>query len=216
MRSARWVCAHVASGALLLPAAFAVHQLRYMLAYGAASGSELERTGHSYLHSAVPWLVMMLALAAGGFLRALGRAFSRQATARRYGLSFVALWVVCTGALVAIFAGQELLEGVFATGHPAGLSGIFGYGGWWAVPASACIGLVLAACFHGARWIVHAVARRATQPHWASRLRESVAPYPSESFTLTPAPLRSGWSTRGPPGRRASGSCLTSRRVGLS
>jgi hypothetical protein len=190
-----------------------VHQLRYMLAYGAASGPELERTGHSYLHSIVPWLIMLLAWAAGGFLRALGLAFSRQTTVKRYGLSFVALWVACTGALVVIFAGQELLEGVFATGHPAGPSGIFGYGGWWAVPASACIGLALAACFHGACWIVDAVARRAARPHWASRLRQPLAACLAESFTLTPAPLLSGWSTRGPPSQRASGSCLTSRRV---
>ena len=43
--------------ALLPPAAFAVHQLRYMLAFGGHAGIELQRTGHSYLHSVVPWLV---------------------------------------------------------------------------------------------------------------------------------------------------------------
>ena len=43
--------------ALLPPAAFAVHQLRYWLAYGSRAGIELQRTGHSYLHSVVPWLV---------------------------------------------------------------------------------------------------------------------------------------------------------------
>lgn len=199
MRRTRLVGARATAGALLAPAAFAVHQLRYMLAYGAATGPELQRTGHSYLHSVVPWLIMLLAVAAGGVLRDLGRAFARQTTPKRYSLSLVALWAACTGALVAIFAGQELLEGVFATGHPAGLSGIFGYGGWWALPAAACIGLVLAAVFHGARWIVDAVARRATQPQRAARLPESVAARSSRSFTLTPAPLLAGWSSRGPP-----------------
>ena len=43
---------------------------------------------------------------------------------------------------------------MFATGHPAGLTGIFGYGGWWAIPAALCVGLVLAAVFHGARWVL--------------------------------------------------------------
>jgi hypothetical protein len=205
MRRARHVCVRAASGALLPPAAFAVHQLRYMLAYGAATGPELERTGHSYLHSAVPWLIMLLALTAGTFLRALGRAFSRQTTVGRYGLSFVALWITSTTALVVIFAGQELLEGIFAAGHPAGLSGIFSYGGWWAVPAAACIGLVLAALFHGARWIVDEVARRATRTHRVRRLR-AVPATPSRSFRLTPEPLLAGWSTRGPPVSRASGS----------
>jgi len=39
---------------VLMPAAaFAVHQLRYYLAYGSAAGAELQRTGHSYLHSVV-------------------------------------------------------------------------------------------------------------------------------------------------------------------
>jgi hypothetical protein len=193
------VGARAASGALLPPAAFAVHQLRYMLAYGAATGPELQRTGHSYLHSAVPWLIMLLALAAGGLLRGLGRAFARQTTAKRYSLSLVALWAACTGALVVIFASQELVEGMFAAGHPAGLSGIFGYGGWWALPAAACIGLVLATAFHGARWIVNAVARRAAQPQRAARLPKSAAMRSSRSFTLTPAPLLAGWSSRGPP-----------------
>ncbi len=198
MRRTRRICGRAASGALLLPAAFAVHQLRYMLAFGAGTGPELERTGHSYLHSVVPWLILLVALAAGGFLRALGRAFSRQTTVRRYSLSFVALWVACTGALVAIFAAQELLEGVFATGHPTGLSAIFGYGGWWALPTAACVGLVLAACFHGARWIVEAVACRAAQDRASRPPAPSAAPV-SQLFRLTPDPLLSGWSTRGPP-----------------
>ena len=38
--------------ALLPPAAFVVHQLRFMLAFGGGAGAELQRTGHAYLHSA--------------------------------------------------------------------------------------------------------------------------------------------------------------------
>lgn len=206
MRSARSVCARAASGALLLPSAFAVHQLRYLLAYGAASGAELQRTGHSYLHSVVPWLVMLLALAAGGFLRAMGQAFSGQTSVRRFSLSFTALWVACTGALVAIFAGQELLEGWFATGHPAGLAGIFGYGGVWAVPAAVCIGLVLAAVFHGARWIVDEIARRAADARPAAPLNDPLPARGERPFKLAPDPLLAGWSARGPPTRPARGS----------
>ena len=36
------------------PAAFAVHRLRYLIAYDGSAGVELKRTGHSYLHSVVP------------------------------------------------------------------------------------------------------------------------------------------------------------------
>ena len=47
---------------------------------------------------------------------------------------------------------------------PLGLAGIFGYGGWWAVPAAVCVGLVLAAVFHGARWVLDEVAQRRERP----------------------------------------------------
>jgi len=198
MRRTRLMGARAASGALLPPAAFAVHQLRYTLAYGSGSGAELERTGHSYLHSVAPWLIMLLALAVGGFLRTLGRAFSRQTTARRYGLSLVALWLVCSGALVAVFAVQELLEGWLLVGHPAGLSGVFGFGGWWAIPSALCIGLVLAAAYHGARWMVAAVARYAAR-RGGRRMPEAVAVPRQRSMILVPVPLLAGWSTRGPP-----------------
>ncbi len=141
-------------------AAFAVHQLRYLLAFGGGAGAELQRQGHSYLHSAVPWLVLALALTGGAFLSSLGRALAGQRTVVRYGISLLGLWLACTTCLVAIYSGQELLEGLFATGHPAGLAGVFGAGGWWAVPAAACVGLVLAALLHGARWLLGEVAAR--------------------------------------------------------
>ena len=60
--------------ALVPVAAFAVHQLRFWLAFGANAGLELTRKGHSYLHSLVPWLVLVIGFAVGGFLWALGRA----------------------------------------------------------------------------------------------------------------------------------------------
>ena len=127
----------------LMPAgAFAVHQLRYWLAFHGHAGVELQRQGHAYLHSLVPWIVLVIALVAGAFLRALGRAFGGRCSLPRYTLSFAALWLACTASLVAIFVCQELLEGLFATGHPAGLAGVFGYGGWWSIPAAIAVGLV--------------------------------------------------------------------------
>lgn len=185
--------------ALLPPSAFAVHQLRYLLVYGSASGEELQRTGHAYLHSVVPWLVTLIALTAGWFLRSVGRAFSGQTSRARFTLSFTGLWLACAASLVAIFAGQEFLEGLFATGHPAGLAGIFGYGGWWAIPAALCVGLVLAAVFHGARWVVKEIARR-----YAGRIPLSGSAVPAvrrprDVLLAPPMPLLAGWSSRGPP-----------------
>ncbi len=183
---------------MLPPAAFAVHQLRYLLAYRGGAGLELQRTGHSYMHSVVPWMVLLLGLAAGCLLRALGRAFTDQTSAARFTISFTGLWSACTGALVGIFVCQELLEGMLATGHPAGLVGVFGYGGWWALPAALCMGLVLAAIFHGARWVIDEVIRRcADQATHARRMPAAIAP--RDLPVRAPTPLLAGWSSRGPP-----------------
>ncbi len=186
------------SGAALLPpAAFAVHQLRFVLAFGSGASAELQRTGHSYLHSVIPWLVVLVALVVGIFLLALGRALAGQTSAARFTVSFAGLWLACAAALVLIYCVQEFLEGVLVVGHPAGLVGIFGYGGWWAIPVAACIGLVLAAVFHGARWLLDETAARrrvvvvrrtpVAQPCWEG------------FFAPVPAPLAGGWSGRGPP-----------------
>jgi hypothetical protein len=190
----------LAHAALLPPAAFAVHQLRYLLAYGGQAGSELERTGHSYLHSAVPWIVVLLALVAGGFLRALGRAFAGHTSLSRYTTSLTGMWLACFACLLAIFACQEFLEGLFASGHPVGLEGIFGYGGWWSIPAALGVAVVLAAWFHGARWVLREVARRragsrAVRPGLALRVVR-----PRDVVVARLAPLVGGWSGRGPPG----------------
>jgi hypothetical protein len=185
---------------LLMPAgAFAVHQLRYWLAFGSHAGLLLERQGHSYLHSVVPWIVLLLAVAAGLFLRTLGRALSGEWTVPGYSLSFAGLWLACASTLLALYAGQELLEGLASAGHPAGLAGVLGYGGWWAIPSSACIGLVVCALLHGGRWLCHVAQRLAgggiPQPH---RRRVGARP-PVDILLLRLAPLAGGWSGRAPP-----------------
>lgn len=179
-------------------AALGVHELRYLLAYGSHASLALQRQGHAYLHSIAPWIVLTLGLALGGFARALGRAWSGERTAGRYALSLVGLWLVCTISLLVTYAAQETLEGLFATGHAAGWTAIFGFGGWWAVPASLCVGLVLAAAYHGARWVLATVARR------AHRRRSIVGaapalPFPAALYPPRLAPAAGGWTGRGPP-----------------
>jgi len=191
--------ARVGQVALLPPAAFAVHQLRYLLAFGGSAGIVLQRTGHSYLHSVAPWIVLAVALVVGGFLRQLGQAFAGQKTVPRYTVSLGAMWLACSISLVAIFASQEFLEGMFATGHPAGLAGIFGYGGWWSIPAAMSVGLVLAAWFHGARWVLREVVRRRARPPAAWVGPALVLPRPRAAAVSRLAPLIGGWSGRGPP-----------------
>jgi hypothetical protein len=184
----------------LMPAgAFAVHQLRFWLAFGTRAGAELQAQGHSYLHSVVPWIVLLLAISVGVFLRALGRALGGHCSLPRYTLSFSALWLVCTACLVAIYGTQEFLEGLFATGHPGGVIGIFGYGGWWSVPAALAVALVLTAVFHGARWVLREVAERRGRQIVTARVRAVVAGAPRDALLPRLAPLAEGWSGRGPP-----------------
>lgn len=191
----RWI----APVALMPAAAFAVHQLRYWLAFGSQAGYELQRQGHSYLHSVVPWLVLLVAIATGAFLRAVGRAFGGDCAVSRWTVSFAALWLLCWACLVAIYVIQESLEGLLATGHPGGLVGIFGYGGWWAIPVAAAVGLVLAAVFHVARWVLAEVWERYGQ-RTTRTLRPIRTPLPLDVVVPRLAPLAGGWSSRGPPG----------------
>jgi hypothetical protein len=187
---------------LVPAAAFAVHQLRYSLAYGSRASAELQIQGHSYLHSVAPWIVVLIALWVGVFLRALGRAFGGQYSFSRLTVSFAGLWLVCAGSLVGIYAFQEFLEGLLLAGHPAGLVGIFGYGGWWAIPASGAVGLVLAAVFHGAGWVLKEVAERYCRELPPTQHRPTTTPLPRAVLVPAPAPLADGWSGRGPPGPR--------------
>jgi hypothetical protein len=186
--------------AALVPAgALAVHQLRYMLAFGGGASAELARQGHSYLHSLVPWIVLLIGGAVGGFLWALGRAMRGQRSLPRYTLSLAALWIVCSACLIAIYVAQEFLEGLFATGHPAGLVGIFGYGGWWAIPAAVCVGLVLATIFHGARWVLDEIAQRRIGDLGGVLARPARPARRSDVWLPRLSPLAEGRSSRGPP-----------------
>jgi hypothetical protein len=186
--------------ALVVPAAaMAVHQLRYQLAFGGGAGMELQRQGHAYLHSLVPWAVLGLGLAVGAFLSAVGRALAGQTSASRYGISLLGLWLICSACLITIYAGQELLEGLVATGHPAGVAGVFGYGGWWAVPAAVCVGLVLAALLHGARWVLEEVAGRRGRPALRPATPANRRSRPADIDLPRLAPLALGWCGRGPP-----------------
>ena len=184
---------------LLAPAAFTVHELRYLMAFGPNAGIELQRQGHSYLHSVAPWIALVAALVAGAFLRALGRAFSGRTSVCRLSISFATLWLACTACLVAIYIGQEFLEGVLAAGHPTGWIGVFGYGGWWAIPVAVCVGLVLAAVYHAADWVLGEVSRRWAASRTRRPRRVAPARRPPVVAVPQPAPVAGGWSGRGPP-----------------
>lgn len=113
-----------------------MHQLRYVAAHGGDAQHALDRSGHEYLAMVEPLIGLAIAFLVGHLLwRALAGNRGRRAVRRRE------LIVQFAVALVTVFAAQELLEGQLAAGHASGLEGVFGSGGWLAVPLA-----ILTAC----------------------------------------------------------------------
>jgi hypothetical protein len=163
-RTARNVLA--GRGFMLFPAAaFAVHQLRYQLAYGHRAGAALSASGHGYLTSLAPWVALLLALAAGSFLARVARAAAGRSESRPQR-AFAALWALSSIGLLAAYSIQETLEGFFAAGHPGGFEGVFGHGGWWAVPLAFLAGLVVALLLRLAAAVVGTVGRTIPLPRY--------------------------------------------------
>jgi hypothetical protein len=183
-------------GLLLLPVgAYVVHQLRYRIAYGSHAGAQLAAQGHSYLDSFAPWLVLLLGLAVGSFLARLAQAATTGRSAPQRSLA--GLWAAATVGLVGIYAVQELLEGFFAAGHPGGLAGIFGHGGWWAAVVAVVVGAAIALVLRAADAAVEAVAttrRRVARVDVVAVVRRLARGTPP------PSPLASAHAGRGPPG----------------
>jgi hypothetical protein len=125
-------------------AALVVHQVRYTLAYGSQASSELADQGHAYLTSLVPWIVVLVAIGLGRFVARLAHALATGRADRR-ARPLLRLWATTAFGLIAIYALQELLEGLFASGHPPGFAGVFGHGGWWSIPAAIAVSLATVA-----------------------------------------------------------------------
>jgi hypothetical protein len=138
MRSSSIIAQRLRLASLLALGAFALHQLRYLLAFGGDSGRTLGEHGHDYLVSAVPVLaaLVLAALLATALRVRFGPGLTDGSWSRRI--------IFCTAALLVIYAGQELLEGMFAGGHPAGAAALLGGGGWVALPLALVVGSLVA------------------------------------------------------------------------
>jgi hypothetical protein len=187
---------------VLLPAgALLVHQLRYWLSYGSQTSNELGAQGHAYLGSLVPWIVMLLAAALGWFLTRLARA-SRFGSDGVKARPFLRLWTTTGSGLLGIYALQEFLEGLLAEGHPAGLVGIVGHGGWWAVPAAAVVAGVIVALLRVGRTLERLVSR--SRPRLERRVVDVVRQWPATLFLVARPPLAYAAAGRAPPARLRS------------
>ena len=191
-------------GAALMPAAaLAVHQLRYELAFGANANHVLMAQGHAYLASLTPWIVLLTTLSVGATLGTLAQRWAgaprRSGPRRAAGLG---VWLAAALALLAIYSGQELLEGLLATGHPGGLAGVFGDGGWWALPLALLAGGVLALALRGVR-AAEQVLAAASPARGLAQLRaralDALLVRPAAPQLVAPAPLARAAAGRAPP-----------------
>jgi hypothetical protein len=183
------------SGVLLLPAAsVAVHQARYWLAYGRRANAELAAQGHSYF----PWSILALGLAAGLFLRRAAQVMRAGRDARVGRRSTAAIWLATWGVLIAIYATQETLEALFATGHPGGWAAVIGHGGWWAIPVAAAIAGVVTALLRLGRAILLVAA---AAPRRFQLVASTSARTPAGVAAAIRRPLASAAAGRAPPSR---------------
>jgi hypothetical protein len=187
-------------GAALMPAAvLAVHQLRYLLAFGGDAKAKLASEGHAYLASLAPLAAVLVAIGAGVFLAGLARARREGEAGDEAGRSFLWIWLAAAAALLGIYTAQELLEGLLCSGHPGGLLGVFGEGGLWAVPLALAFGAVVAGALRFAaaarRWAA-ALGREEAHPP-AARPRRSRRP--DDVFRPALAPLALAAAGRAPP-----------------
>jgi hypothetical protein len=177
-------------------AALVVHQARYTLAYGTRANAELAAQGHSYLHSLVPWTILALGIGASLFLRRAAQATRTGHSGTFTRLSATALWAITTGGLVAIYALQETLEALSSSGHPAGVSGVLGHGGWYAVPAAAVVALAVVGMLRLGRAVLH-LATRLAPP--AGRASAPALRAPFSVALIAPTPLALAAAGRAPP-----------------
>ena len=189
---ARGSSAKLRTTALLSAGALVVHELRYRLAFGDDAPTALSATGHGYLAFVTPVVVLVGLLGVASIVDRLGRGDGSRAARRR------SIWLTLAAALLGVFSLQELLEGVFATGHADGLAGVFGQGGWLAAPVSMAVAGAVLAFVHVAE---HApLAGVATRLSRLLRLDSPVS-IPRPTVSRAGRPLARHLAGRAPPVR---------------
>ena len=188
---------------LLALGAVVLHQLRYLVADGQTASAALAHDGHQPVALALPVLLSLalvvtllgLLLAARG--RPLPATICRCSGRARPALAYALV-------LLAIFAGQELVEGALLSGHPAGIDALAGHGGLSVVPLAGMLGTVISllarALGAAEQSIIEALERWRFAP--ADPPCSCAAPDPERGVGLT---LALGFAQRAPPSFAASG-----------
>ena len=193
MRSAMRTAHRIRLAAVVSLGAFALHQLRYLLAFGGSSSQELARQGHGYLADAMP-ILGVFALSA-----LLATLFRGRHGARLTSGSHLRRTTIFAIALLTIYTTQESLEGLFAAGHPVGPAAILASGGWVALPLALAVGALAALIVRALEGVELAIAERLT-PRNLRRPRPGPALRPrSVELGRRPLPLAFGLARRPPP-----------------
>jgi hypothetical protein len=145
----------VAAGALVL------HQLRYVLVYGGHAEEVLALHGHGYLVLLTPVVAAALVLSLRPLL-GLTPATPPERVPR-----LAHLWALASCTLLATYVAQEWLEGALTHGHPEGLAGIVGNGGWTAALLAVAVGGIVAVALRAVE-LARPAARVATTPRPAA------------------------------------------------
>jgi hypothetical protein len=145
--------------ALISVGALVLHQLRFVLGYWNQAGEALTLQGHSYLPLAQALVAVFLAGACLLFLHSLVLA-RRGSPIETSAAPFSRLWAGASAALLTVYTLQEGFEGQFSAGHPAGLVGVFGHGGWTAFPLAVALGALIALLLEGAKRAIALVSSR--------------------------------------------------------
>lgn len=138
--------------------AWVVHQLRYALAAGDHAAHSHEHA-HEYLTLAGPLLVWCVAIASASWVLSLGRTDPRRPPSNAPAPSRRGVWLRASAALIAIYSLQETLEGLLVPGHSNALLGVFGHGGWIALPLSLAVAGAITLALRTARAAREAVTR---------------------------------------------------------
>ena len=184
------------TAALLAAGVLAVHELRYMAGYGERAGAASMAHGHEYLSLAGPLVAAGLAAACGGFAAALLNAW-RTGRSEGRGPRLSTAWATASSVLLAAYVGQESLEALLYAGHPGGLAGVLGEGGWTALLLSLAVGALLALLLRGASAAIARAARRKPARARSRPVRREGCPRFALAFPS--APLARHLAGRAPP-----------------
>jgi hypothetical protein len=190
VRSTLRIAHNVRLAAILAVGAVGLHQITYLIA-GASSPAELAT--HGYMTDLLaPVAVLVLAAAVATLIRGTEGASPARAPLERRIAIF-------SGALLAIFLGQESLEAALTAGHSAGSPAMLTAVGWIALPLALAIGTLSAVLARALEAIervisvVHAERRLSRPPVVRGRALAA------RGLRLPSTPLAFGLARRPPP-----------------